>query len=132
MAAIAGHPAAFHLAATDTTSEMTGLRTFNWGPSGNLIDITDTADTSGMHIKLLGLKDCQISLSGFYDSSDTAQNLLRTSWGTGATCYCRVLPDGSTGVKGVFKVQDYKINIDVDKEVTFEATLMGTGALGTV
>lgn len=130
--AIAGHPGAIHYAATDTTGESTALNTIEMSVNGELIDVTTFSDTSGFHLYVQALKDVTFSVSGFYDSSDTAQALMITHAGNGTTGYIRYLPNGSTGFKCAVKVQDYKVGADVTGAVTFSATLKSTAALGTV
>lgn len=134
MALSAGHSLAVHIASSDTTGETTGLKSFDWDVSADLIDTTDTADTTGMHIRgLLGLKDATGNGTWDYNPSDTAQALVISSWASGATVYIRYLPGGSTGVKGVFKVENYKLTGGVDGgAMQLTATFRGTGALGTV
>lgn len=131
--ALAGHASALRVAASDATGDVVaGLTSISFGPSGNLMDITDFSDTSGAHKKLLGLVDCNISGSGLYESADTGQALIRSSWASGADIYIRFLPNGSTGYKCACKIQDYKIDSSVDGTVTFSFTAQGNGALGTV
>ena len=129
--ALAGHSCAVHFAATDTTGEVDGIKSVEFSPSANLHDITDFADTTAVHVRLLGLKDLTITLSGDYTTA-TAQALIRSTWASGADGYCRVLPNGSVGFKCAVKVQDYKISGEVDGIMQFSATLLGTGAIGTV
>lgn len=130
--ALAGHSTAVHCASTDTTGEVDGIKSVEFSASGNLLDITDFADTTGAHSRILGLKDLQITVSGDYESADSPQALIRSSWAAGDTVYVRVLPNGSTGFKCACKVQDYSISSSVDGTVEFSATFMATGAIASV
>lgn len=130
--ALAGHAATCHYAATDTTGEMTSINNVEMSVDGGLIDVTTMQDASGYHVQLQGLKDVTFTLSGFYDSTDSAQALIITHAGAGTTGYFRWLPNGSAGFKCAVKVADYKVGGEVAGAISFSATLKATGALGTV
>jgi predicted secreted protein len=132
MAILAAHASKIHIAATDTTGEVTGLDSVEWSPSATKLVITDFADTSAAQKVMTGLKDFACTLSGHYNSADTAQALLHTLWASGADVYLRYLPDGSTGFKVVCKVTDYKFSGGVDETVKASYTLTGNGAIAAV
>lgn len=130
--ALAGHAVKVSCADTDVAGdEIDGIKSIDWGPSANLIETTDFADTSGARTRLAGLKDLSVTLSGDYEASDTGQARLRTNWPSTGT-YVRFLPNGTAGFKCLMLVQDFKIAGEVDGVVQFSATLVGNGAIGTV
>jgi len=131
MAAIAAHPGAVHFLATDGAGEVAGIKSYELSVSGELLDGTDFSDTSGYHVRIQGLKDLQVSISGNFETS-TAQALIRSSARTGATGWVRILPDGTNGFKCQVKVSDYKVTAEVNGIVSFSATLQATGAVAAV
>jgi predicted secreted protein len=132
MAVIAAHTGAVHYAATDTTGEVGGVHQYDFSASGELLDTTDFADTSGYHTKILGLKDVVISLSGDYNSANAPQALLMTHFLAGTTGYCQVLFNGTAGFKCQTKVADFKITGEVAGVVQFAVTLNAVTALVAV
>ncbi len=132
MANLAAHAGAFHAASTDTTGEVSGLDNIDWGPAADVLEITDFADTSAAKKRMLGLKDVTCTVSGHYDSANSPQELIRTSWTSGADLYIRWLPNGSAGFKVVVKVSEFKVSAGVGETVKFSATLLGNGAIAAV
>jgi predicted secreted protein len=131
--ALVGHAAAVRAATSDATgSEIDGIKSIDWGPNRELIDTTDFADTTVAHTRLAGLKDLSVTISGDYEASDTGQGIVRTGFDDGSSVWIRFLPNGSTGFKCECKVQEFKITAGIDGTIEFSATLMGTGAIGTV
>lgn len=130
--AIAAHPGAVHFAATDTTGEVDGVKSYEISINGEMLDTTDFKDTTAAHSRILGLQDVTVTVSGDYESGDTPQALMRSTVTTGATSYIRILPDGSTGFKCAVKSQDFKITGEVNGIVQFSATFVATGAVATV
>ncbi len=131
--ALAAHALKVSCADTDVAGdEIDGIKTVDFSASGTMLDVTDFMDTSAAHARILGLKDLTVTVSGDYESADTGQARLRTNWAAGTTTHFRFLPNGSTGFKCAMIVQDYKIGGELDGIVSFSATLMGNGAIGTV
>jgi predicted secreted protein len=131
--ALAGHAVKVSCADSDIAGdEIDGINSIDWGPSADLLETTDFADTTAARTKLLGLKDLQVTVSGDYEASDTGQSRLRTNWAAGTTTYVRFLPNGTAGFKCAMLVQDFTISASFDGKVEFSATLMGNGAIGTV
>ena len=130
--ALASHAAAIHFAATDTTGEVDGVKSYEMSYNGELLDTTDTKDTTGAHSRILGLVDCTFTVSGDYESGDTPQALMLTTITTGATSYIRIFPNGTAGFKCAVKTQDFKITGEVAGIVQFSATFMATGAISAV
>lgn len=135
--ALAGHPTVVYAKSSNTapsgSDEIDGINNVSYGPTGNLLDVTDFKDTSGFMKRLLGLKDGSINLSGDYEASDAPQALLRSSWDSGASCWITVHfnPSGGAGVKG-FQVEclieSFEITSAVDGKVEFTCTAQFTAA----
>ena len=134
--ALAGHPVKVYYKASAAYSagdEVDGLNSVSYSPSLDLLDVTDFKDTSGAKLKLAGLKDGTISISGDFEPSDSPQALIRTNAGDGVSgyCSCHFNPSGSTGAKGFIvevKVASFTIEASVDGKATFSAELQFTGA----
>ena len=129
MAAIAAHAASVSVATTDVNGGanlLGGLKDFSVKDSATMLDITDFKDTTGCKLKMAGLKDVAISLSGDYSQADAPQTLLRAVAGT--TMYVTVLPDGTNGYSYPCIVSDYEVKGAVDGLVSISISLVGTGA----
>lgn len=113
-------------------AEIDGINDFSFGPSRDTLETTDTADTSGAHTRMLGLKDGTIALSGDYESGDAAQALLLTQWGNGGAYWLKVLWNGSTGHKVQCIVESFDIKGNVSGKVEFSASLKMNGAFSAV
>jgi predicted secreted protein len=130
--ALAGHAILVQVAATDIAgSEVDGLTSVDFGVNADLLETTDFADTSGAKTRIAGLKDVEVTLSGDYESADTGQALLVSSFASGATVYVRFGPNGTTGIKAGCKVESYKISGAIDGKVEVSFSLKATAALGT-
>lgn len=130
---LAAHPMTISASADDVTyNEIDGLNDFSFGPNRDSLETTDFADTSGAKTRLLGLKDGTIQLSGDYESADTGQSRLTTLWASGATCYIKVLWNGSTGHKVPCVVESFEIRGSVGGKVEFSATLQFVGVFSAV
>lgn len=136
--ALAAHPGKFYAVASSTTAtgtdEIGGVNSVDFGPSVDLIDITDFKDTSGAHIKLSALTDGSMTIAGDLDTTNAPQQLLRTSMATGASVWITAWfnPSGSVGVKGFkveCKVASYKVSAKVDGKNEFSSELQFTGAV---
>ena len=73
-------------------------------------------------------------MSGDLDQTDTIQNLIRSSWLSGADLYVQVHfnPSGSANQRGysvVTKVKSFKLSAAVDGKNAFSAELEFNGAL---
>ena len=129
MAAIAAHGAAVSVATTDVNGGanlLGGLKDFTVNDSVTVLDITDLADTSGYTIRMAGLKDVSISLSGNYSQADAPQTLMRTVAGT--TMYVTILPDGTNGFSYKTIVEKCEVKGSVDGTVDISISLVGVGA----
>lgn len=88
-------------------------------------DVTDFADST-FRKRILGLKDFPISLSGDAEFSDTSFALMRTSYGSGATVYVRILPDGTNGFEVGCLVKSMSFDNDVDSVSSVSIDLVST------
>ena len=135
--ALAGAPVVVYLKATNAAAvagdEVNGLNNVGYSPTVDLLDVTDFQDTSGFKLKLAGLKDGSVSISGDYEPSDAPQQLVPSSWSSGASVWATLHfnPSGSAGTKGFqveCKVESFEITAGVDGKVEFSASLSFTGA----
>jgi predicted secreted protein len=135
--ALAGHPVKVYAKSTGATptasDEVDGINNVTYSPKVDLLDVTDFKDTSGAKLKLAGLIDGSISLSGDYEPTDAPQSLLRTSMTSGASVWLSVHfnPSGTTGTKGFIvecKVESFEVSAAVDGKAEFSCSLQFTGA----
>lgn len=135
--AVAGHLATIYLKSTAAAwaagDEVDGIKSVGYAPTREMLDITDTKDTTGARKKLAGLKDGSVSLSGNSEHADVVQTLLRTSFDGGASIWANVVnnPTGGAAAKGYqveCLVESYNIEWQVDGTVDFSATLQFNGA----
>ena len=138
--AVAAHPTKFYVKVDNTTAvagdEVAGINTLDFGPSIDLLDITDFMDTSGAKKKLAALTDGSVSCGGDLDMTSAPANLIRSSMLTGASIWVTVHfnPTGSASQRGFkveCKVASYKVSAKVDGKAEFSADLQfnGTPAL---
>lgn len=135
--ALAGHPVLVYAKATNAAAvsgdEVDGINSVSYSPSLDLLDVTDFKDTTGTKLKLAGLKDGSISLSGDLEMTDAPQTLLRTAAGDGSSVWMTIHfnPSGAASAKGFqveCKVESFEISAAVDGKVEFTASLQFTGA----
>lgn len=130
--AIAAHPAAVEVATTlaGVYSEIDGINDFSFTPSRDTLDTTDFADTSGAHLRLMGLQDTSISISGDYEAADTnGQVVLRDAMLNGTSVGLGILFDGTDGLKVLCYVESFEISAGVEDKVEFSCELVSTGAV---
>lgn len=131
--ALAGHAMKISAADSDVAGdEIDGVKSIDWSESGNMLDTTDTMDTTGVHTRILGLRDLTVTMSGDYESADTGQARLLTNYRAGTTTWLRFLPNGSAGFKVSGKVQDFKVNGGFDGTAEFSCTFVGITAPAAV
>lgn len=131
--ALAGHPLAFSVSSDDSTySEVDGINDANWDQVRDLLETTDFKDTSGAKTRIAGLSDGSIECSGDYESADTGQALIRSSFASGATIYCKLLWNGSAGHKVACIVESWKNSVSFDGKVEFSASIKFNGAVSSV
>lgn len=109
-----------------------GLNEASFSASGESIDTT-TFSSSGWKERIQGLKEFSMSLSGFYDPTDTnGQVALRTAWLNGTTVTVDYLVDGAVGFQGDYLVTSMEIGAGTSGEVSVSFELESTGALTIV
>lgn len=135
--ALAAHPVVVYaknaVTAPSGTDEVDGINSVTYSPSLDLLDVTDFKDSTGAKLKLGGLKDGSISLSGDLEMADAPQALLRTAAGDGSSVWLTLHfnPGGSAGSKGFqveCKIESFEISASVDGKVEFSASASFTGA----
>lgn len=135
--ALAGHQVVISAKASNAApiagDEVDGINQVGYSPKIDLLDVTDFKDTSAAKLKLAALLDGQISLQGDLEMADAPQQLLRSSFLTGASVWisCYFNPAGAAGSKGFkveCKVASFDINAAVAGKVEFSCTLEFTGA----
>lgn len=132
--ALAGHPVAVYWKATSGAYagfEIDGIKSVTYSPTLELLDVTDFKDTTGAMLKLGGLRDGSIKISGNLEMADAPQALLRTNAGDGVSGFatCIFNPGGAVGVKGFqveCKVASFEITSEVDGTVDFSADIQFT------
>lgn len=91
-----------------------------------VLDLTNFKDTSAHKLKMMGLKDTKLELSGNRDLADAQQSALSSRYDDGASTFIEIGWDGSTFKKGEFKVSNFSEKASVDGVVEFSASLEGT------
>lgn len=126
--ALAGHEVTINI----DGNEIDGIKSFSVSNENDMLDETDFADTSGFRKRFQGLQDGNISLSGDYERTDTAQAALRTAKANGTTVTVQLLYDGTNGDSVVCHVENFSINAEVGSLVEFSANLLFNAAPTTV
>lgn len=135
--ALAAHPVVVYaksvVTAPSGSDEVDGINSVSYSPSLDLLDVTDFKDSTGAKIKLAGLKDGSISLSGDLEMTDAPQALLRTAASDGTSVWLTIHfnPSGSASAKGFqveCKIESFEISASVDGKVEFSSTASFTGA----
>ena len=128
MSAAAGKNAIFKVGAT----AIVGLNDGSVKVNGETIDVTTFA-SGGWVQKIQGLKSAEISLSGFFEPTDTTgQVALRTALLNGTTQTINALMDGTIGWTGTFLVSGFETGASPSGEVSVSISLESTGAVTVV
>jgi len=134
--ALAGHPVVVYAKASSGSAvsgdEVDGLNSVSYSASVDLLDITDLRDTTGAKIKLAGLRDGSISLSGDFEGADAPQIVLRTAAADGTSVWMTLHfnPGGSANQKGFkveCKISGFEVGAGVADKVTYSCTCDFTG-----
>lgn len=119
-----------------TYSALGEMNSADMGLAGNTLDVTKFGDDDIERI--LGLRDCQWSFSGFYDPTDTlGQAAVQASLLSDTPLYVKVLfnPTGTAGTQG-FKqqvvVSKFDVKATVTDTVTIDLSCDGSGAITAV
>lgn len=99
--------------------------------SGDVIDATNTANTTGYRSRILGLNDWSISCDSHYKQGNDALNLIRLAKINRTKLYARYLPDGvvANGFKGEVVVENFNLSGEVGGLEVVAITLQANGAL---
>ncbi len=110
--------------------EMSGVNSLSLTRDRTVLDITNFKDTSAHKLKIMGLKDTKLDISGNLDLADAPQSVLRSRYDDGASTFVGIEWDGSTVADGEFKVASYSESASVDGVVEFSCSLEGTPNAG--
>ena len=133
MAATAGKKLRILVATTvaGTYTQVVGIKTASLKRSGASIDVTTLTDTE--LVKILGMRDSQLTLAGNFELDATGQKLILDALANDTALFAKFQPDG--GVTSLInsvvevKVSDYSISGDATGEVSVSITLDGTGSV---
>lgn len=116
-----------------TYQTVTGIKTADIQTSTDLYDITDL-NSNSWKLKLPGLSDYTLKLSGNYDLTDAQQAVLQADVVTtpGTAVLWKVYPAGVAGTHfyggtGFIKTMDIKLDVKAEETVTFD--IEGSGAI---
>lgn len=111
-----------------TYTEISGITSAQVQRDREVLDITHFKDTTAHKLKMMGLKDTKLSVSGNLDFTDAPQSALRTRYDDGASTFVQIKWDGTggTGLKGEFKVASIQESAEVAGLVEFTCDLEGT------
>lgn len=126
--ATAGKNAVFKVGST----AIVGMNDGSVKVNGETIDVTTFA-SGGWVQKIQGLKSAEISLSGFFEPTDTTgQVTLRTALLNGTSQAITALMDGTVGWTGNFLVTGFETGASSSSEVSVSISLESTGAISVV
>lgn len=133
MAATAGKKLRVAVATTfaGTYNNIVGIKSASLKRSGAIIDVTTLTDTE--LVKIMGMRDTQLTLSGNFELDTTGQKVIRDAQANDTQIWAKFQPDGgaTAGINSVVevKVSDYSISGDATGEVSVSITLEGTGSV---
>ncbi len=107
--------------AAGSYTEISGVTSVGLNRDRDSLETTHFKDTTGAKLRIMGLKDAKISMSGNLDLSDSAQSQIRSRYDDGASAFIEIQWDGSTSKDGEFKVASYNEKADVGGLVEFTA-----------
>lgn len=101
--------------------------------NGEIVDVSAFGQ-DGFRERLANLIDANVSMSGFYNPSDTTgQNVLRTAAVTGAKVDgVEVLADGTNGFKADCLIETFEVSPAVEGAVPVSISLQSTGEVEVV
>ena len=114
-----------------TYNNIVGVKSASLKRNGAIIDVTTLTDTD--LVKIMGMRDSQLTLSGNFELDTTGQKVIRDAQANDSQIWAKFQPDGGTtaNINSVVevKVSDYSISGDATGEVSVSITLEGTGAV---
>lgn len=130
MAASAGFNGVVQVSADDSSYSDIGIANqASQTTSTAMLDVSRFE--TGAVVRIAGLHDFPISVSGHYDDSDTGQSLIRSSQLSRTPIYVKILPDGTNGIKVLALVESFETSVGVADTATFSVSFQST-ALATV
>ncbi len=109
-----------------------GLNDASFSANGETLDVT-TFESNGWKEKIQGLKEFNLSVSGFYEPTDAnGQVVLRDAWLNGTEPTVDYLVDGTVGFRGTYLVTSMEMGASASGEVSVSFELESTGALTLV
>lgn len=108
-----------------------GIKNASLKRSGAIIDVTTLTDTE--LVKIMGMRDSSLTLTGNFEVDAGGQALIRTAFQNDTALFAKFQPDGGTtaGINSTVevKVADYSVSGDTGSEVSVSIELQGTGAV---
>jgi predicted secreted protein len=112
-------------------NNVVGIKSASLKRSGQIIDVTQLTDTE--LVKIMGMRDSVLTLSGNFEVDATGQGVIRTAFANDTPLFAKFQPDGGTtaGINSTVevKVADYSVDGDQGSEVKVSIELQGTGAV---
>lgn len=133
MAATAGKKLRVSVATTfgGSYNVIVGIKSASLKRSGQMIDVTTLTDTE--LVKIMGMRDSVLTLSGNFELDTTGQKVIRDAFAADTALFAKFQPDGGTTANinstVEVKVSDYSISGDTNSEVSVSIELQGTGAV---
>lgn len=114
---------------SSTVAVTDGIKQFTLSDSRDLYDITDFAD-GNVRARIAGLRDYQISLSGDFESLNTAYLFLRAGYEAGVPVAVRTHMGGPSGASIGYAylaiVESLEISGSVDGSIEVSASLQSS------
>lgn len=131
MAATAGKKLRVQIATTlaGSYTNLVGVKSASLKRGFASIDVTTLTDSDA--VKIQGMRDASLSISGNFELDTTGQKLIRDAIQNGTQLFIKFQPDGGTtaGINSTVEVipTDYSISADASGEVAVSISLECTG-----
>jgi predicted secreted protein len=131
MAATAGKKLRVQIATTlaGPYTNLVGVKSASLKRGFASIDVTTLTDSDA--VKIQGMRDASLSISGNFELDTTGQKLIRDAIQNGTQLFIKFQPDGGTtaGINSTVEVipTDYSISADASGEVSVSISLDCTG-----
>lgn len=133
--ALASFNTSIAISATDggTYTVMTGINDISISLGRTLVDVSDMTGsaTADFTKRLAALKDIPITVSGFYDSTDTAFGHLKNNFDDPVSngLFVKIFTSGSVGFKVQCLVESLEVSASADGAQELTVNLQSTGDL---
>lgn len=108
-----------------------GITSVTFKRSGGIIDVTTLTDTE--LVKILGMRDTSVTMSGNFEVDTLGQKVIRDAFAADTALFAKVQPDGGVTalINSTFevKVADYSIDGSATDKVGVSIELQGTGSV---